>query len=349
MNLLCKASLLLVAAAAWMSGDAGAQAVKPEPVTPELVQKATAEGKLVFYSAADLPLTEAVAKNFELKYPGIRVQVERTGSERVFQRIGQEYTARIHQVDVVNSSDAAHFIVWKRDGWLAPYLPSEVVEQYGPRDYDKDGTYVSWRTTLSPLVYNANLVKPEDVPRSFKDLLDPKWANRLVKSHPSYSGVALTSTWQTTQVLGWEYFEALAKQKPMQVQSALEPARKVAAGEREIAVDGSEYLSFMLMDRGNPLKVVYPTEGTPMITSPSAVMKFAPSPNAARLFQAFLLSRETQQMMVDTAGMRSMHKQVVERKDHVSMKDIKLLPEDPAEVEKASEAIKRRYRQYFGT
>jgi iron(III) transport system substrate-binding protein len=341
--------LLLTAMPLFLSQPLRAELPAPMPVTPELVQKATAEGKLIFYSAADLPLTEAVAKAFEQKYPGIKVQVERTGSERVFQRIGQEYTAKIYQVDVVNSSDASHFVVWKRDGWLAPYVTPEMVEQYDKADLDKDGLYASWRATLSPFVYNTNLVKPEDVPKSFKDLLDPKWANRLVKSHPGYSGVALTSTFQTAQAIGWEYFEALAKQKPMQVQSATDPARKVAAGEREVAVDGSEYLAFILADKGNPVKVVYPAEGTPMVTSPSAVMKNAPHPNAARLFQAFLMSIEVQQMLVDTAGMRSLHKGVAERKDHVPMREIKLLPEDPVATEKASEQIKRRYRQYFGT
>ena len=69
-------------------------------------------------------MAERISKVFEARFPGISVEVERTGAERVFQRIGQEYSSRIHAVDVVNSSDAAHFIVWKRNGWLAPYVPA---------------------------------------------------------------------------------------------------------------------------------------------------------------------------------------------------------------------------------
>jgi iron(III) transport system substrate-binding protein len=83
-------------------------------VTPQLIEAAKKEGKVVYYTSVDLPLAEKVAKAFEAKYPDIKVRVERTGAERVFQRIGQEYASRIHAVDVVNSSDAAHFIVWKR-------------------------------------------------------------------------------------------------------------------------------------------------------------------------------------------------------------------------------------------
>ena len=60
-------------------------------------------------------------------------------------RIGQEYASSIHAVDVVNSSDAAHFIVWKRDGWLAPYLPEDVAKHYPAEHKDPDGMFASFR------------------------------------------------------------------------------------------------------------------------------------------------------------------------------------------------------------
>src|ERR1700692_1134471 len=91
----------------------------PEPVTPDLIEAAKKEGQVSYYTSTDLPVAEKLAKAFEAKYPGIAVRVERSGAERVFQRIGEEYSSNIHAVDVVNSSDAAHFIVWKRDGILA--------------------------------------------------------------------------------------------------------------------------------------------------------------------------------------------------------------------------------------
>ena len=87
-----------------------AAAPPPEPVTPALIEAAKKEGQVIYYTSTDLPVAEKLAKAFEAKYPGIAVRVERTGAERVFQRIGQEYASNIHAVDVVNSSDAAHFI-----------------------------------------------------------------------------------------------------------------------------------------------------------------------------------------------------------------------------------------------
>ena len=116
------------AAAGFSVFAAPLRAAAPEPtaVTPALIEAARREGKVVWYTSVDLPLAEKIARSFEAKYPGIAVRVERTGGERVFQRIGQEFASRIYAVDVVNSSDASHFIVWKRDGVLAPDRKSVV-------------------------------------------------------------------------------------------------------------------------------------------------------------------------------------------------------------------------------
>src|SRR6476469_9361596 len=136
-------------------------------VTPQFIEAATKEGKVVWYTSVDLPLAEKVGKAFEAKYPGIAVRVERTGAERVFQRIGQEYASRIHAVDVVNSSDAAHFIVWKRDGILEPFVPEDVAKHYKPEHQDADGQYAAFRVNLCVIGYNTSLVKKEDAPKSF--------------------------------------------------------------------------------------------------------------------------------------------------------------------------------------
>src|SRR5262249_52576481 len=81
---------------------AGRSAAPPaSAVTPQLIAAAKKEGRVVYYTSIDLPVAERIAKAFEATYPGIDVRVERSGAERVFQRIGQEYASRIHTVDVV--------------------------------------------------------------------------------------------------------------------------------------------------------------------------------------------------------------------------------------------------------
>src|ERR1700726_3147237 len=113
-------------------------------VTPQLIEAAKKEGKIVYYTSIDLPVAERIAKAFESKYPDIAVRVERTGAERVFQRIGQEYASRIHSVDVVNSSDAAHFIAWKREGLLEAHVPEDVARFYPDEHKDADGMFASF-------------------------------------------------------------------------------------------------------------------------------------------------------------------------------------------------------------
>src|SRR5213082_3737664 len=136
-----------------------ASAPPPEPVTPALIEAAKKEGQVIYYTSTDLPVAEKLAKAFEAKYSGIKVRVERTGAERVFQRIGQEYSSNIHAVDVVNSSDAAHFIVWKREGMLEPYVPEDVALHYPKEQQDPDGLFASWRVWLCVIGYNTKLVK----------------------------------------------------------------------------------------------------------------------------------------------------------------------------------------------
>jgi iron(III) transport system substrate-binding protein len=316
-------------------------------ITPALIEAAKKEGKVVFYTSIDLPLAERIAKSFEAKFPGVGVRVERSGAERVFQRIGQEYASRIHAVDVVNSSDAAHFVAWKRDGLLAPYLPEDVAKHYPAEHKDPDGMFATFRTWVSIIAYNTSLVKAEDAPKSFADLLDPKWAGKMVKAHPGYSGTIMTATYQMSRDLGWQYFEKLSKQRVMQVQSSADPPKKLALGERAVMADGNEYNIFQLKEAGQPVEPVYATEGSPLIVGPNGIFKNAPNPNAARLFQNYCFTAECQQLIVDAGGLRSIHPQVKEKPGRKPWKDIKTMKDDPVAVEKLGEEIKTRYTQLF--
>jgi iron(III) transport system substrate-binding protein len=317
-------------------------------ITPQLIDAAKKEGKVVYYTSIDLPVAERMAKAFEAKFPGIAVRVERTGAERVFQRIGQEYSSRIHAVDVVNSSDAAHFIVWKREGILQPFVPEDVAKHFKPEHKDADGEYAGFRMGLSVIGYNTRLVKAEDAPKSFADLLDPKWAGKIVKAHPGYSGTIMTATQQITRDLGWEYLEKLAKQRIMQVQSATDPPKKLELGERAIMADGNEYNLLQVKERGGPVEIVYPTEGVPLIVGPNAIFKNAPNPNAARLFQCWCFTPECQQLIIDVGRLRSPHPLAKEKPGTKPFAEIKTMKEDPAAVEKNGEAIKARYSKLFG-
>lgn len=319
----------------------------PQEITPALIEAAKKEGKVTYYTAMDLSVAEPMAKAFEAKYAPIKVAVERTGAERLFNRIGQEVGSNIRRVDVANSSDAAHFIVWKRQGWLEPFLTADMAQNIPAEQRDADGTFVNQRTHLSTIAYNTGLVKPEDAPKGFVDLLSPKYSGKLVKGHPGYSGTIMTATHQLARALGWEYFDKLSKQKVLQVQSATEPPKRIEAGERAVAVDGSDYLFWMARERGAPIEVVHAIEGTPQISNPMAIFKAAPNPNAARLLVAWIMSAEGQEFIVNLSGQYPAHRLVKAKAGRPALASIKTLPEDPAEVEKTADDIKTRYQRFF--
>lgn len=331
-----------------MGTAASAQAPAPYEATPQLVEAATKEGKVVWYTATDVQVSEKAARAFEAKYPGIKVQVERSGSERVFQRISQEYGSKIHNADVIETSDAVHFLLFKKQGWLQQAVPSDVAKHWPKEVKDADGNYAAYRSHLSVIAYNTRQVKKEEAPKSHADLLDPKWRGKLVKAHPGYSGTIMTGTHALSEALGWDFFEKLGKQRVMQVQSSTEPPKKLAQGERPVMADGNEYNVFMMKEDGVPIEVVYATEGSPVAIGHAALLKNAPNPNAAKLFYAWMFTKEAQQLISDVGGLRSFHPEVKEKEGRTPIKQIKVLYSDPTKLEPQMEQIKKKYEQYFG-
>jgi iron(III) transport system substrate-binding protein len=316
-------------------------------VTPALIEAARKEGKVSYYAAIELNVAERLGKMFEAKYPGIAVRVERSGAERIFQRIAQEQGSGIHAVDIANSTDVAHYLEWKKSGWLSPYLPEDVARHFPADQCDPDGTYATSCAWLETIGYNTNLVKAEDAPKGYADLLDPKWQGKIVKGHPGYSGAILTTTFVLSREFGWSYLEKLAQQKVMQVQSAGDPPKKIMLGERAVMADGNDYNLVLFKDQGKPVEVVYPIEGSPLIIVPSGVFQNAPNPNAARLFQNFFFSAEAQQMLVDEFAHRSFHAEVKPRAGQKPMSELKMLKSDPVAVQAQSEEIKAHYAKLF--
>jgi len=325
-----------------------AAAPAPSAVRPALIEAARREGKLSFYSALELPVAERFGKLFEAKYPGIAVHVERSGAERLYQRIGQLQESGIGAVDIANSTDPAHYLDWKRNGWLAPYVTEDMVGHFTAEHVDPDGMFATVCAWLEVIGYNTNLVKREDAPKSYADLIDPKWRGKLVKAHPSYSGAILTVTYLLVREFGWSYLEKLGQQRVMQVQSAADPPKKIQIGERAVMTEGNDYNLALLKAQGQPVEAVNPVEGSPLIIVSCGIFRKAPNPNAARLFQSYMFGAEAQQVFVDAFAHRSFHRLVKDRTGRAPLSEVKLLEADPALVLAQSEEIKARYAKIFG-
>src|SRR5271156_5869372 len=132
-----------LAATALFAGPVKAAAPPQSGVTPELIDAARKEGKISYYSALELNVAERLGRAFEAKYPGISVHVERSGAERIYQRIAQEQGSGISAVDVANSTDPAHYLDWKAKDWLAPYLPDDVAKHFPADQVDPDGMWAT--------------------------------------------------------------------------------------------------------------------------------------------------------------------------------------------------------------
>jgi iron(III) transport system substrate-binding protein len=323
-------------------------AVPASAQDPKLVEAAKKEGKVVWYTSLVLPSAEKVAKLFETAYPGIKVEVHRTGSQRILQRVMQELTANIKNADVIHTSDAGHFVLLKDKKLLMPYTPAGV-DKFPAGFKDKDGYYFGLRATVNAIVYNTKAVSAAEAPKTWKDLLDPKWRGKMVTAHPGYSGVIATHVLALLHAQGgWDYFKTLAQNRLMIVQSANDPATTVASGERVVAVNGGEYSAYQLKKKGNPIEIVYPKEGVPLVVSPTAIASFAPHPNAAKLFTDFTFTRECQQVMADSEGLYTGHPDVTYPADKPKLADLKLLGVDAEELEKRNEEIKKRFVELFG-
>jgi len=213
---------------------------------------------------------------------------------------------------------------------------------------DKDGFYYGMRATLSVIAYNPKIVTDKESPKGWKDLWDPKWRGKMVTAHPGYSGIILTHVVALVNQYGWDYFKELAKNKLHIVQSANDPAGVVASGERPVGVNGAEYFYYKTLKQGNPIKIVYPKEGVPLVVSPSAIAKDAPHPNAAKLFTEFIFTKEAQQILADKEGLYTGHPDVTYPKDKPRLKELKLLSVEPDELEKRNAEVRKRFVEFFG-
>lgn len=271
-------------------------AVAPNVARADLVAleaAAVKEGSLSWYTAhTDGETANLVAQGFMAKYPGIKVGVVRTTAQVAYQRLLQDLKNGIPPCDVFSSTDLGHDVTLAEQGKFAKYVP-ENAKSLLP-DYvglDPKGTFYPTLAELVMPIYNTQRVKVADAPKSWTDLLDPRWRNQIAVGHPAYSGTVGTWVVAMRKLYGWEYFEKLERNKPLIGRSVNDAVGVLNSGERVVAA-GPSGLSQATAGRGNPIGIVKPSDGAVVIVSPSAVMEGAAHPNAGRLFMEFLLGPE---------------------------------------------------------
>ena len=320
------------------------------PHEKELYEAAKKEGgELTWYTAQSDDITaQALGRSFESLYPGLKVNVLRTTAQVAYQRVTQEIKASAIQCDVLSSTDLGHSVALKASGAFEKYVPensSKVLDVY--KNYDPDGYYFVTSAGMIGIGYNTSKVKEADAPKNWTDLLDPKWNNNIALGHPGFSGYV--GTWALTlrNQYGWDFFEKLAKNNPRVGRSINDTVTMLNAGESAIAGSGPVGTLMESVQKGNPLAMIYPTEGTVLIIAPSGVPKGVKHPNAAKLFMEYLLSAEASKIWV-THFNESMRPEVKPLGGAKSAADVKTIRPTVDEITKGIPEVIKQWRDTFG-
>jgi iron(III) transport system substrate-binding protein len=330
-------ALLLLALAAPALAQTGA-----DPVDLAAAKK---EAAVTWYTSTPVGTAQKIANLFQAE-TGIKVELFRSGGTQVLRRFMMEQQAGHMGADVLVSSDPAAVLDLAAKGLFVPFKP-DGFEKVPAGLNDPDGRFVAQRVSVISIYGRTDLFPLSDMPKTWDDLLSPRFKGKLVTTNPSFTSLQLGVVATMAKLRSWEFFEKLAKQKVMQVQSGVDPPKKVALGERAVMVDGADYIALLHKDQGAPIEVVYPVEGAPLINSPNAVFKAAPNPNAARLFQNWMCSGEGQQALVDLSAQYVPHTQTKPKPGRRPLADIKFMKDDPAAVLTQADAIKAKYTAIF--
>ena len=273
----------------------------PCPVHPQenpdakLVQAARKEGEIVWYTTMSLDQSKQFMDRFLRKYPFLRPNVFRSGGGALLNRVLSETKAGKNFFDVVNGNGELVLPLMEL-GALASYVSPE--RKVIPEDLkDNRGFWTSVYVNSIVLGYNKNLVKRENLPRTYDDLLDPRWKGRKISIDDSYTTFlqGLISAWGKEKAL--DYFKKLAEQDPVIMRGSTVRVQLAAAGEFPLVIAYANIIQY-LTEKGAPVEWV-PLE--PAIISVNTVMLGAKAshPNAAKLLVDFTLSKEGQEKLWD--------------------------------------------------
>jgi iron(III) transport system substrate-binding protein len=310
-------------------------------------EAAKKEGELTWYTTHyTSEAAEELGAMFTKLY-GIKVNVVRTTAQVAYQRATQDFKAGQTIADVFSTTDMGHVLRFKAEGRLEKYVPentAKIAEAF--RNLDPDGFFHATSAGFVVLTYNTSKVKAEDAPKKWADLLDPKWKGKVSTGHPAFSGYV--GNWVLSMKLqyGWDYFEKLEKNKPQIGRSINDTVTALNAGERQVAAgaDGSTLYS---ASRGNPLAIVYPSDGAILIIAPSAILKGTKHPNAARLFMEYLYSIEASQIDAKhfTAPMRP---EVPVAQGEKPVAEVKSFHPTNEQIDKGIPEVIEQWRDTFG-
>lgn len=262
----------------------------------KLIDAAKKEGgKAVVYSSMESSISDGIAAGFKKK-TGLEMEYWRGSSTKVLDRALNEHRAGKPLFDVAITIADPMFLMQK-EGVFAKYV-SPTAAAYPKSLIDPD-LGPNYRTLLIGIVYNKDLIKPADAPKSFEDLVKPQYKGKLIMPDPTQH--TTTTQWVASlpKLLGKErgekFIRDLAASKPILAESLLPPVERAVSGEVPIAITLLHY-TYVFSQKGAPLDYVR----TPRLLGDGnyvALANKAPHPNAGKAFIDYFLDDECMNLM----------------------------------------------------
>jgi iron(III) transport system substrate-binding protein len=275
---------------------AGRTAAEARPVSKVLdfttsadLAKAEQEGALLFYTHDGEAGAAAVIDAFNKDFPKIKAAYVRAQTGALYSKILAERSAGRFDVDVIQFSDIGTAIDFDKRGAFDSYISPESAAYEPQYLSNPPGHYFCSGMTFAGIAYNTDKVKASEAPKSWKDLLDPRWAN-VTSTKQSTSGMQFVEWYELRKLYGNDYWKAFAKQRPHGFDSRAQLFDRLAKGDDKICAL-AEWAGYVLYhERKAPIAFVAPEDGLPATALATGVVNKAPHPEAARLFIDWLMS-----------------------------------------------------------
>jgi len=253
-----------------------------------------AKEKITLYTSVPQSIIDNIKKDFEQKNPDIDLEIYRSGTSKVLAKLYAEKESNNIVVDVIWVADFSIYENLKAENLLYPYLSPEAVNV--PKVYyEPEGYYYGARLINMVLGYNTKFIKGNDIPDSWKDLLDPRFKGKVGSSTPERSGAFFVTAgaFASNQDLSWDYFVDFAKQNPV-LDSNTGIANKIASGELLMGFV-LDFSIRSMKDEGSPIDFVWPVEGAVSVPSPIGIIAVTKNLENAKRFVDYSISKDGQQ------------------------------------------------------
>ena len=256
-------------------------------------------GEVMLYSSMQEAQLQAIKKAFEAKYPTVEMKYFYAGGGKLVTKMTTEAQGDGQiACDVVWLGDPSDYEAFKANGWLQPYVSPET-EHIAKEYMEAEGYYTAGRLVTMGIAWNIGLVDEADAPKTWNDLLDPKWSNQIIMTDPAQAST--TKYWMAAMMqspkYGPEFFQKL-RENGVELESGTTATHNRVADASYMVGICLDYVSANLIAEGSPMAFHYTTDDVITMTSPIAMIKGCANEDNGKLLMDFILSKVGQEVLV---------------------------------------------------